>query len=767
MGDLSVAPTEELVGLAGTVWDADPDLQSMRRVGVRLVLEHLQNFSGSTWTQRWETAGFEDIPGRPIAALGGPPGSKSTARMRIASGFRSLVCLRVVQPSLPALRSNKVVSLFDAFRTAEQDPLLEQFVAELDRTGRSMVACRDALFDVACLLISQRVGLGDITPEALLHYAFESARHRSTQVRPGAPGRYRGRLVWDVLHAMGHFRPGAPHSLQACLNGARLTATQLVDRHDLANCDVRDLLIAYLERRGNDVDYSTLSGIAHNLVGVFWKAVEQINPRQRDLRLGEDTYAQWRAGLNVCGDGRVRRHPEDVLSLVRSFYLDLQTWALAEPQRWGRWAVTCPVPADTIRGRGARKRRVNERIADRIRVRKPLLSGLLDHLDQRRVQLGELLAIAAGTQLGGELEHRGKRFRRTGTDYDRSLAAAGRPTVRIVDLATGETVSVEAEEDAGFWLWACIETLRHTGVRIEELLELTQLSIRQYERPNGELIGLLVIAPSKTDRERVIPMSAELLHVIAAILLRLTGRTGAVPLTRRYDTYERVWSASMPFLFQRAAYGHGVMGAATVREMLNRACAELAAIDPAFVGVTFTPHDFRRLFATDLVNNGLPIHIGAKLLGHLDLHTTQGYVAVFEEDMIRHYQTFLVNRRELRSADEYVEVTTREWSEFREHFDKRKVELGSCARPYGTPCQHEHACVRCPMLHVDPAMLPRLNELEADLVGRRGRALEAGWLGEIEGIDLTLRLLREKQSGAASVARRETVQLGMPRFRVS
>ncbi|WP_084510239.1 hypothetical protein [Nocardia lijiangensis] len=26
------------------------------------------------------------------------------------------------------------------------------------------------------------------------------------------------------------------------------------------------------------------------------------------------------------------------------------------------------------------------------------------------------------------------------------------------------------------------------------------------------------------------------------------------------------------------------------------------------------------------------------------------------------------------------------------HIDKRKVELGGCARPYGTGCQHEHAC---------------------------------------------------------------------------
>jgi integrase len=48
------------------------------------------------------------------------------------------------------------------------------------------------------------------------------------------------------------------------------------------------------------------------------------------------------------------------------------------------------------------------------------------------------------------------------------------------------------------------------------------------------------------------------------------------------------------------------------------------------------PHDFRRLFATETVNGGLPIHIAAKLLGHLDLNTTKGYVAVYPERVVRH-----------------------------------------------------------------------------------------------------------------------------------
>jgi hypothetical protein len=32
--------------------------------------------------------------------------------------------------------------------------------------------------------------------------------------------------------------------------------------------------------------------------------------------------------------------------------------------------------------------------------------------------------------------------------------------------------------------------------------------------------------------------------------------------------------------------------------------------------------------------------------------------------------------------------------EFEEHFLLRKVALGDCHRPYGTPCVHKQACAR-------------------------------------------------------------------------
>ncbi|MGW7262318.1 NUDIX hydrolase [Streptomyces sp. NPDC054842] len=86
--------------------------------------------------------------------------------------------------------------------------------------------------------------------------------------------------------------------------------------------------------------------------------------------------------------------------------------------------------------------------------------------------------------------------------------------------------------------------------------------------------------------------------------------------------------------------------------------------------------------------------VGA-VLGHLNVQTTRGYDAVFDEGGIRHYQEHLEHRRQIRPTDEYRDVTADEWSEFEEHFDRRKVELGSCGRPL----RHPPASTNTPASH--------------------------------------------------------------------
>jgi site-specific recombinase XerD len=65
-----------------------------------------------------------------------------------------------------------------------------------------------------------------------------------------------------------------------------------------------------------------------------------------------------------------------------------------------------------------------------------------------------------------------------------------------------------------------------------------------------------------------------------------------------------------------------------------RPFAAVSGLNDAGQPIRFIPHDFRRLFATDPVNGGLPLHIAAALLGPLGLDTTCGYTAVFPENLI-------------------------------------------------------------------------------------------------------------------------------------
>jgi site-specific recombinase XerC len=761
-GDLTSAGMEEVQQVVRGVWPGGVDAVRRRSRGARFLLEHLAGFPGQTWQQRWEASGLNG--GRhPVTAVR----NKQKERDEICVGTACVFSLRVIRPSLQALRSTRFLRYGERFLTAQRDPLLDEFWKRAQDTAVHPLHHGGALFDVSAALTTQGIELAGLTPEAFLHYVWESRDHGLNLKGRGVQGRgqFAGQLAWRVLHEMGHFPSGAPATVRAAVLSGRRTVQELVDRYGIRHQGVRQLLVDYLQRREPEMDYSTLDQVSRALAGLFWAKIEDLAPGHPDLRISAELYRQWREALGTRQDGRKQREEfERILRTVRSFYTDLHSWAVEEPGKWAMWVAPCPVPDSALRGMIVRQRRRKERMDDRVRQRQPLLPVLVAHLEDRYNHLRALLHAAAPLAGGQTVTIGGRAYQRLWTASDaRRAYGGGQANTRVRDLATGEHINVTLSEDTAFWEFAVVEVLRHAGIRIEELLELTHLSIRQYQRPNGEVIALLVIAPSKTDRERVIPMSAELFAVIAAIIRRHAGRGGAIPLIQRYDGHERRMSDPMPFLFQRATGAvPRVISSATVLAMLRRRCAELAEQHPAFHGACFTPHDFRRLLATDLVSNGLPIHIGAALLGHLNLQTTRGYVAVFNEDLVRHYQEFLNRRRQTRSADEYKPVTDTEWPEFEEHFDRRKVELGGCARPYGSACQHEHACLRCPMLNINPKMLPRLDEIETDLLARRGRAENEAWLGEVEGIDLTLTFLRQKREETQRLARIAPVSLGMP-----
>jgi hypothetical protein len=91
---------------------------------------------------------------------------------------------------------------------------------------------------------------------------------------------------------------------------------------------------------------------------------------------------------------------------------------------------------------------------------------------------------------------------------------------------------------------------------------------------------------------------------------------------------------------------------------------------------------------------------------------------VFPDEVIAAHQFFIERRRTLRPFGEMRPASGEEWNEFEEHFLLRKVALGDCHRRYGTPCVHEHAWSRCRFLRVDPAQLPRIEEMTCNAEAR-------------------------------------------------
>ncbi|MGW9028293.1 tyrosine-type recombinase/integrase [Streptomyces sp. NPDC055722] len=764
-GDLSRAPASEILRIVERATKGQPN-PGRRRTAVQRVFSALEEMPGGTWQERWQASGFDCEGAQSVRVLARDGDRRDSADL--IAGIKFAFCLRVIRPSISGFRANRFLDYPQRFRELQADPLLEKFFTAVDAFDFNHMHRLRAKFDLTAALTTQGIALKDLTPSALLHFGLESKRLGLTPGSNAGATRFAGLGAWQVLHHMGHFPPGTPPTLRAYVYRGQLTITQLVDRYPIQHRGVRRLLIDYLTRRRASTDYTTISTLARQLASTFWAKIEKINPGQQDLALSPEVYDQWREAIKRWDrdEHRTRADDSGILLAVRALYLDLQSWAIDEPEQWAEWVVPCPIRPKELKGFARRKREIHQRMADRIRVRQPLLPTLVAHVEGRYEHLTNLLKTARAVRLGEHLAHEGHSYRRTDTERDRTWAKSeDEPPVRVTD-EDGHVLNVTLAEDTAFWEWAGLEILRHSGIRIEELCELTHLSIRQYQRPNGEVIALLVIAPSKSERERVIPMSADLFHAVAQVIRRLTPDGRPVRLLNRYDPHEKTWSEPMPFLMQRqTGTQHSVISPTTFLHMFARSCEELAETHRAFSDMTFTPHDFRRLFATEIVNGGLPIHIGAALLGHLNLQTLQGYVAVFAEDIVANYQRFLNHRRSLRPEIEYNEVTPEEWADFEEHFDKRKVELGNCARPYGTSCNHEHACIRCPMLQVNPKMLPRLAEIEKDLLLRRKRAQEEHWLGEVEGIDSTLTFLRAKQAEAARLVKRPVTELGIPRPR--
>ena len=71
------------------------------------------------------------------------------------------------------------------------------------------------------------------------------------------------------------------------------------------------------------------------------------------------------------------------------------------------------------------------------------------------------------------------------------------------------------------------------------------------------------------------------------------------------------------------------------------------------------------------------------------------------------------------------------------------------------------------MLWPDPAQRPRIAEIRDNLIARISEAEREGWLGEVEGLKISLAGANDKLTQIDRRARRQPVDLGIPAIRTT
>ncbi len=442
-----------------------------RRRGLAKLLDWLQRQPGDTWQERWLASGADAAgSGWTGLPLKGRVPARRHHRDELLAGLVLLVAGQVIRPAYRWLLSQRMTVMLAEARGAF-DP---GAFGGLEARARHATAWArsDALNKITWIVIRKGGLVGDITVGDCLELtaALEEHHFRGSAGRP---------LFYALLKDTSVLPAGAPSRLRALRIEGRRSITQIVDGYGIECRPVRDLLVEYFSERAPELDHTSLRSIARNLCRLFWRDLEIHHPGIDSLHLSPQVAQAWKERLAFIRDAtgqpvRPRINYRSELVFVRAFYEDIARWAADDPARWAPWVAPCPVKAAECTQKKF-KSRVKSRMDQRTRTQLPLLPALLRAVGQQRKDAEERITAARSTLPGNVFTAAGQEFQR------RQSGQAGR--VNVTEVATGKRRNLTHEEEAAFWSWATVEVLRHTGIRIEEMLELTHHSFIAYTLP--------------------------------------------------------------------------------------------------------------------------------------------------------------------------------------------------------------------------------------------------------------------------------------------
>jgi integrase len=295
-----------------------------------------------------------------------------------------------------------------------------------------------------------------------------------------------------------------------------------------------------------------------------------------------------------------------------------------------------------------------------------------------------------------------------------------------------------SDEVDTFWDWALLELLVQSGLRIEEASELTTFDILKRKMPDSRIYYLLHIKPSKFDRARVIPIGDGLGRVLAEIIryVKRFYNSESVPVCDHWDLQEKRPRPPAPYLIQGIRHP-STAGIETIRSRIREISIDAEARRSDGSPLVLLPHDCRRVFASEHLNNNTPVHIIQALLGHASPDTVMIYAKLYPSQLVEEYRKTV---RSLYNAyygeDGLKNPTAEEWAAFTASCNLRDMGTHLCALPTGEHCPKGLICLGCAHAQPKKSAVPTFRRMlashERSLVAARGHSEPAGQIAARE-----------------------------------
>ena len=525
--------------------------------GLDLLFAWLKPEPGQSWQEVWQLRAEGDGAWRKFTAA-----QPQEGRTCLYKAVQVLIAYRVVRPSYRWLRDHGLGDLYQLlFDTTEREAR-----DQLRQAAHELGLGTHALYHIWRLLgrVLAHTGksLREVTADDLLE--LRAATHGTGHVLGGHF------TVTRLLFHLGIVKE--PLLSPSYFRTARPTVEQLVDGFDVKNLEVRQAFVLYLKERAPALDFNSLRQLAYRLIKLFWRDIEERHPEVISLNIPAKVMEEWKRRLRVLPGGKPRLEEVAILFHIRSFYLDIVQWSQTQPEVWGRYACPCPIRASDLATNRKSVLQQKARTHARIRLMQPWLSQFVAHVRSRRDEMKRLFDAALGCTEGDSFEADGVRYERLRNrlNEEKRLGTLVPVIVRRLDQPAAPTIHCRLREDRAFWAWAVTEVLRLTGLRCEELTELTHLSIRDHMTAEGQRVLLLQVAPSKQDRERVLPSAP---NWLTPWLRSSGGRVGA-RLRSRVSRATTRWSgpsARRCHIYSRADRKDS--GASSAASTSGRCCA--------------------------------------------------------------------------------------------------------------------------------------------------------------------------------------------------